>query len=143
MICGGRDCAARPGEPGTLAAANTSEIPSIRFRLAAFHGKKRGEMTLKDVADLVETRLDDLQAEMEAGERCATKLHDQANGVDNRLETVIRTAERTGQMAHRVAELQRSLRQQRALMRQLRIEIKTLRAKIARGRTRELTESTD
>ena len=95
-------------------------------------------MTLEDVADFVETRLDDLQAEMEAGVRCATKLRTEAAGVDQRLETAMHTAEQTALLVRRVAELQSSLRQQRALMRQLRLEIRTIRARLVRRRTSDL-----
>jgi hypothetical protein len=91
-------------------------------------------MTLKDAAELVETRLDDLQAEMEAGSRCATRLGEEAADLDGRLAISLRTAERTGELLRRVGELHRSLHQQRALMRHLRIEVRSLRVKLARAR---------
>jgi chromosome segregation ATPase len=91
-------------------------------------------MTLDDAADLLETRLDDLQAEMEAGTRCVTKLRDEAAGRDGRLGTALRTAQQTGELMHRVAELERSIRQQRLLMRHLRKEVRTLRSHLFRTR---------
>ena len=88
-------------------------------------------MKLQEAVELVETRLDDLQAEMEAGVRCATKLRNSI--VDERVATALRTADESGRLVGNIAELRRSLGEQRTLMNQLRREIHTLRARLSRS----------
>jgi len=88
-------------------------------------------MTLKDVIELVETRLDDLQAEMEAGDRCAARLRHAA--VDDRVATALRNADEAGRLMNQIGELRRSLAEQRVLMQQLRREVRTLGGRLARA----------
>jgi hypothetical protein len=89
-------------------------------------------MTLEEAVELVETRLDDLQAEMEAGVRCVAKLRDAA--VDERVATALRAADQNGLLMLRIRELRSSLAEQRGLMQQLRREVRTLRGRVARVR---------
>lgn len=79
----------------------------------------------EDAAELVTTRLDDLQAEMEAGARCVSKLCSAA--ADDQIALALKTADTTGRLMRRIAELRESVTEQRRLMQQLRHDVRALR----------------
>ena len=82
---------------------------------------------LKIRETLVKTRLEDLQAEMEAGAR---KLNSVASGVgeirDALLAVQLEQAAMAGRLVRQVHELQACVTQQRATLRELRIAIRSV-----------------
>ena len=78
------------------------------------------------------TRLDDLQAEIEAGARCAERICADAFEMDNRVATYIRQTERLHSLLHCSDELKASIREQRTILRDLKLSIEQVRHAIRR-----------
>jgi conjugal transfer/entry exclusion protein len=78
------------------------------------------------------TRLDDLQAEMEAGARCAERIRADASAMDSRVATYIRQTERLHALLHCADELKASITEQRTILRDLRLSIDQVRHAIRR-----------
>jgi hypothetical protein len=83
-------------------------------------------VTLDSIA-AARTQLDDLQAEMEAGARCAERICADASAMDSRVATFVRQTERLHALLHCADELKVSIAEQRAILRDLRSSIDQVR----------------
>jgi chromosome segregation ATPase len=93
----------------------------------------RGTATvIRDALGTARAQLDDLQAELEAGNRQAQKLLNCAFALDGAAAEHRTTAEQLSRLRERAADLQESLREQRALMNQLRDSLNDLRRHFSR-----------
>lgn len=75
----------------------------------------------------VRTQIEDLQAEMEAGERCADHLQTDARVIDGAELNRLRLTNRLTALLEHADELRKSIREQRALLRELRTSFDELR----------------
>ena len=78
------------------------------------------------------TRLDDLQAEIEAAARCAERIRVDACEMDDRVVNYIRQTDRMHALLHCADELKASITEQRAILRDLRLSIAQVRHAIRR-----------
>lgn len=87
--------------------------------------------------DSIRTRLADLEAELEAGARCADRIHAGTATLDGRvIEHGVRVAEWRA-LVDRVAELKASIKEQRTLLAELRTSMNQVRRsarELRRGR---------
>jgi hypothetical protein len=72
------------------------------------------------------TQVNDLQAEIEAGARCADRMRVEA-AIDERVITHLQYAARLGSLTQCVCELQASIAEQRSILRDLRHSLDSLR----------------
>lgn len=86
--------------------------------------------SLRESIDSVRTWLDDLQAELEAGARCAERIHDDATTLDARVVNHGSQLEELRALVERVRELRTSIREQRTLLRNLRGSVNHVRRSI-------------
>ena len=85
---------------------------------------------LRESIATVRTQIDDLQAELEAGARCADRIHADVTTVDDRLLNHVRQAARMTALLDCVSELRKSIRDQRVIVRDLRRSINQVRQSI-------------
>ena len=82
---------------------------------------------IHECLDTARAHLDDLQSEIEAGARCADRIHDGANTIDSRLLTTLQSAARLGALRDCVTELRASIVVQRTILRDLRASVNQVR----------------
>jgi predicted RNase H-like nuclease (RuvC/YqgF family) len=87
--------------------------------------------TLESIAT-ARAHLDDLQAEIEAGARCAERLRADAGEIDSRVVTYIRQTARLHALVNCTDELRASIAEQRTILRDLRKSIDRLRQSFRR-----------
>ena len=88
--------------------------------MPAFPGACMNHTVTLDSIAAARTRLDDLQAEMEAGARCAERIRADASEMDSRVVNFVRQTERLHALLHCADELKVSITEQRAILRDLR-----------------------
>ena len=89
---------------------------------------------LRDSLAAVRVQLDDLQADMEAGDRCAVRIQSNATSIDERLAAHLQHAARCGALRQCASELRASIAQQREILTELRGTVNEIRAEL-RSRT--------
>ena len=82
---------------------------------------------LASSVDTVRTRLDDLQAEIEASARCAEQMHVDAATLDPHVVDHARRMAEFRALIDRIAELRCSIGEQRTLLRDIRASIDQVR----------------
>lgn len=82
---------------------------------------------LRESIATVRTQIDDLQAELEAGSRCADRIHADVKTIDDRVMTHARHTARMTALFECVSELTKSIRDQRTILRDLRRSIDQVR----------------
>lgn len=93
-----------------------------------------GERLRESIAT-VRTQIEDLQAELEAGARCAERIHADVNTIDARVINHIRQTARMVALRDCASELQKSIRDQRSLLRDLRRAVDQVRQSIRDRKT--------
>lgn len=88
---------------------------------------------IRECLDTARAHLDDLQSEIEAGARCADRIHDGARTIDSRMLTALQSAARLEALRDCVTELRGSIAEQRTILRGLRTSVNQLRQSL-RGR---------
>jgi predicted RNase H-like nuclease (RuvC/YqgF family) len=73
------------------------------------------------------TRVDDLQAEIEAGARWVDQIHAEADALEQRLMRQMEFAAQLGSLRQHSRELRASMTQQRSILRQLRRSLNEIR----------------
>jgi chromosome segregation ATPase len=111
---------------------NMATARGTRIRGPSFRGPNAMHET-NDTIELIETGLDDLQAEMEAGSRHMIRAREELKALDERIAPVVAKRERMGDLKERLADILGSMRQQRALVRDLRTEVRRLRNRITQN----------
>ena len=91
--------------------------------------------TLGESLSAVRVQLDDLQAEMEAGDRCAIRIQSGAAAIDERVVAHLQHTARRDALLQCASELRASIAQQREILRELRGTVNQIRAEL-RSRTR-------
>ena len=84
---------------------------------------------LHDSIATVKTQIDDLQAEVEAGARCADRIHADVK-VDDRVMNHRRQAARMTALLENAEELKKSIQDQRRILRDLRQSVDLVRRSI-------------
>ena len=82
---------------------------------------------LESSVDMARTRLDDLQAELEAAARCAERIHEGATTLDSRVVAHGRRLAEFRAIMQRIVELRASIQEQRLLRRDLRASMNRVR----------------
>ena len=77
---------------------------------------------------VIDTKLDDLQSELEAEARAANELHHDVCAADSLSGEQFKHADLTGTLLRRIAELRMSVRAQQSTLADLRQEMTRLRA---------------
>ena len=85
---------------------------------------------LRESIATVRTQIDDLQAELEAGARCADRIHADVKTIDDRVMNHLRQAARMTALLDCASELRKSIRDQRTILRDLRRSIHQVRQSI-------------
>ena len=82
----------------------------------------------------VRTQIDDLQAEMEAGARCADHLQSDVQVIDGSALNHLRLTNHLTALVEHADELKKSIREQRTLLRELRGSFDELRRSLREHR---------
>ena len=85
---------------------------------------------LHDSMATVRTQIEDLQAEVEAGARCADRIHTDVKIIDDRVMNHFRQAGRMTALLESAEELKKSIRDQRRILRGLRQSVDLVRQSI-------------
>jgi predicted RNase H-like nuclease (RuvC/YqgF family) len=85
---------------------------------------------LRESIATVRTQIEDLQAELEAGSRCADRIHADVKTIDDRVMTYVAQTARMTALLECAQELKKSIRDQRTILRDLRTSIDQLRQSI-------------
>ena len=91
---------------------------------------------LRESIATARTQIEDLQAELELGARCADRIHADVKTIDDRVTTHIRQTARMTALLGCAAELKKSIQDQRALLHDLRRSVDQVRQSIRRRTTR-------
>lgn len=91
---------------------------------------------LRESIATARTQIDDLQAELEAGARCADRIHADVTTIDDRVTNRIRQTARMTALLECASELKKSIQDQRAILRDLRRSVDQVRQSIRRRATR-------
>jgi len=78
----------------------------------------------------VRTQIEDLWAELEAGARCANRIHADVKIIDDRVMTHLRQAARMTALLKSADELKKSIQDQRSILRDLRQSVDRIRQSI-------------
>lgn len=78
----------------------------------------------------VRTQIDDLEAELEAGARCAERIRTDVKVIDDRVMNHLRNAARMTALLEAADDLKRSIRDQRQILRDLRQSVDRVRRSI-------------
>lgn len=84
--------------------------------------------------DTARTCLEDLQAEVEAGARCAERIYLSASGIDSRVSIHLQQAARFAALIECAGELKESIGQQRAILHELRTSLEKVRISLRKAR---------
>lgn len=85
---------------------------------------------LRESIATVRTQIEDLQAEVEAGARCANRIHADVKTIDPRAVDHVHQLSRMTALVDCVSELKKSIRDQRTILRDLRRSIDQVRQSI-------------
>jgi hypothetical protein len=85
---------------------------------------------LRESIATVRTQIDDLQAELELGARCADRIHADVETIDGRAIDHVRQVPRMTALLDCASELKKSIRDQQAILRDLRRSIDQVRQSI-------------
>ena len=85
---------------------------------------------LRESIATVRTQIEDLQAELEAGSRCADRIHADVKTIDGRVVNFISHTARMTALLESAADLKTSIQDQRAILRDLRTSIDQVRRSI-------------
>jgi predicted RNase H-like nuclease (RuvC/YqgF family) len=85
---------------------------------------------LRESIATVRTQIEDLQAELEAGARCADRIHADVKTIEDRVLNHLRLAARMTALCDCASELKKSIHDQRVILRDLRRSINQVRQSI-------------
>jgi predicted RNase H-like nuclease (RuvC/YqgF family) len=91
---------------------------------------------LRESIATARTQIEDLQAELEAGARCADRIHADVKTIDDRVMHHIRQTTRMTALLECASELRKSIQDQRAILGDLRRSVDKVRQSIRRRITR-------
>jgi bacterioferritin-associated ferredoxin len=90
---------------------------------------------LHDSIATARTQIEDLQAELEVGARCADRIHADVKIIDDRVMNHLRQASRMTALLVSADELKKSIRDQRNILRDLRQCVDRVRQSIREFKT--------
>jgi hypothetical protein len=104
----------------------SATAPRARDGVMTFERTSKKRLALSASIVTARAQVNDLQAEIEAGARCADRIRVEAT-IDERVITHLQYAARLGSLTQCVRELQASIAEQRSILRDLRNSLDSLR----------------
>ena len=114
----------------------SATAPRARDRLTTFERASKKSLAVSASFVTARTQVNDLQAEIEAGARCADRMRVEAAAIDERVITHLQYAAQLGSFTQCVRELQTSIAEQRSILRDLRGSLDSLRQALREEKSR-------